>query len=261
MRTSIQIAACVASAWISAISFAQTVPSVVISPAAPSSADTITMRIDRSVPIPYLADSFRVSQVGNRLRVTLGTVGPFPLLPPEAPPVVPGAQFTFVELGKLPAGSYQLDVVAPGANNQGEVAIATGLSLMVSDARALKTAPYVQLNYADQWWNPAESGWGLFIWHDKLDRLLGAWFTYSSDNKAEWYTIQVGSWVALGRDRYDGQLIKTTGPSFAAFVPGSAVQVQVVGTASLNFTDANNGTFTYTLNGVTQTKTITRFKP
>ena len=259
MRTSIQIAACVVSAWISASAFAQTVPSVVISPAAPSSADTITMRIDRSVPIPYLADSFRVSQVGNRLRVTLGTVGPFPLLPPEAPPVVPGAQFTFVELGKLPAGSYQLDVVAPGANNQGEVAIATGLSLIVSDARALKTAPYVQLNYADQWWNPAESGWGLFIWHDKFDRVLAAWFTYGSDNRAEWYTIQSGSWV--NPKQYDGKVIKTTGPVFSAFVPGSAVPTQVVGTASFAFTDADNGTFTYTLNGVTQSKTISRFKP
>ena len=61
--------------------------------------------------------------------------------------------------------------------------------------------------------------------------------------------------------QYDGQLIKTSGPSFAAFVPGSAVPTQVVGTASLAFTDADNGTFTYTLNGATQTKTITRFKP
>ena len=87
------------------VSFAQTAPSVVISPTAPSSADTITMRIDRGIPIPYLANSYRVSQEGNRLRVTLGAVGPLPLLPPIRPPIVPGAQFTFVELGKLPEGS------------------------------------------------------------------------------------------------------------------------------------------------------------
>ena len=65
----------------------------------------------------------------------------------------------------------------------------------------------------------------------------------------------------MNHKQYDGQLIKTTGPSFAAFVPGGAVQTQAVGSASLNFTDADNGTFTYTLNGVTQTKNITRFKP
>lgn len=256
MRNFIRIAACVISSWIGAISFAQTSPSIVISPAAPTSADSITMRIARGGPTPYLANSYRVSQQNNRLRVTLGSLA---LLPGVPPPSLPDAQFTFVELGRFPAGSYSVDVVAQDSPIQGEIAIATGLSLIVSDARTLKTFPYVQLNYADHWWNPTESGWGLFIWHDKLDRVLAAWFTYGSDNKAEWYTIQSGSWV--NPKQYDGQLIKTSGTSFAAFIPGSAVQVQVVGTASLNFTDANNGTFTYTLNGVTQTKTITRFKP
>ena len=255
-----QMAVCVVSAWISASTFAQTAPSIAISPAAPSSADSITMRIHHGQPPFWSADSHRVSQEGNRVRVTLGRVTSI-LLPGVIPPFLPGFEYTNIDLGKFPAGSYTVDVVTAATTTQGETLVAIGIPLVVSDARTLKTAPYVQLNYADQWWNPAESGWGLFIWHDKLDRLLGAWFTYGSDNKAEWYTIQVGSWVALGRDRYDGQLIKTTGPSFAAFVPGSAVQVQVVGTASLNFTDANNGTFTYTLNGVTQTKTITRFKP
>ena len=180
------------------------------------------------------------------------------LLPGVIPPFLPGFQYTTIELGKFPAGSYTVDVVAPWGANQAETAIATGIPLVVADGRTVKSAPSVQLNYADQWWNPAESGWGLFIWHDNRDRVLTAWFTYGSDNKAEWYSIQAGSWVNY--KQYDGQIIKTSGPSFAAFVPGSAVQLQVVGSASLNFTDANNGTFTYTLGGVTQTKTITRFK-
>ena len=251
-----QMAVCVVSAWISAISFAQTVPSIVISPTAPSSADTITMRFTGR-QFPYLGDSYRVSQEGNRVRVTLGRRDPNFIDP--GLPIVPGTQFNYVELGRFPPGTYTVDVVTAATSTQGEFLVAIGLPLVVSDARTSKTAPYVQLNYSDQWWNPAESGWGLFIWHDKLDRVLAAWFTYGSDNKAEWYTIQSGSWVNY--KQYDGQLIKTTGPSFAAFVPGGAVQVQMVGTASLNFTDANNGTFTYTLNGVTQTKTITRFKP
>ena len=133
------------------------------------------------------------------------------------------------------------------------------IPLVVTDNRTVKTAPFVRLNYSDHWWNPAEPGWGLFIWQDNLDRVIAAWFTYGSDNKADWFTIQTGSWV--GFNRYDSPMIRTTGPVFSAFVPGSAVQTQVVGNASLSFTDANNGTFTYTLNGVTQTKAITRFKP
>ena len=252
MRYFKQIAVCAVSAWISAISFAQTAPSIVISPVTPSSADTITMRI--AGPVPYVGNSYRVSQEGNRLRVTLGQKF---FVPPGLQPL-PGNDATYVELGKLPSGNYMVDVVAPWGANQAETAIATGIPLVVADGRAVKSAPYVQLNYADHWWNPTESGWGLFIWHDNRDRVLAAWFTYGSDNKADWYTIQAGSWVFF--NRYEGQVIKTTGPAFSAFVPGSAVQLQVVGSASLNFTDANNGTFTYTLAGVTQTKTITRFK-
>ena len=174
----------------------------------------------------------------------------------QVPTIDPGLIFFVdMDIGRLPSGSYVIDIFGAGAGaGQPDTAIVVDIPLVVTDNRVAKTAPYVQLNFADQWWNPAESGWGLFIWHDKLDRVLAAWFTYGSDNKAEWYTIQSGSWVNY--KQYDGQLIKTTGPSFAAFVPGSAVQVQAVGTASLNFTDANNGTFTYTLNGVTQTKRV-----
>ena len=131
--------------------------------------------------------------------------------------------------------------------------------MKVTDNRATKVAPYIRLNYADHWWTPAESGWGLFVWHDNLDRVLAAWFTYGADNRAEWYTIQAGQWTNF--NQYEGQIIKTTGPVFSSFVPGSAVQAQSVGTAKLVFTDVNTGTFTYTLNNVTQTKNITRFRP
>ena len=256
MRHFIQIATCFICAGLSAITFAQTPPSIVISPVTPSSADTITMRIDRGRPRPFLGDSYRVSQENNRVRVSLGARNPNFIDP--GLPFLPGAEFTYVELGRLPPGGYTVDVVTAATSSQGELVVATGIPLVVSDARTSKTAPYVQLNYADHWWNPAESGWGLFIWHDNRDRVLAAWFTYSSDNKADWYTIQAGSWVTY--NRYEGQVIRTTGPAFSAFVPGSPVQLQAVGSASLNFTDANNGVFTYTLNGVTQSKTITRFK-
>ena len=59
--------------------------------------------------------------------------------------------------------------------------------------------------------------------------------------------------VALG-----GTLYRTTGPAFGTSFDPNAVQASPVGTASLNFTDGNNGTLTYTVNGVTGTKAITR---
>ena len=257
MKTILQSTVSFVGAWISIVAFAQTPPSITLSPTAPSSADAVTMRIDRSRPFPYQGNSYRISQENNRIRVTLGSRN-LDFIDPGLP-FLPGAQFTYIELGKLPAGSYSVDVYTPGPNNLGELVLAAGIPLIVTDARTSKATPFVQLNYADHWWNPAESGWGLFIWHDRLDRLLAAWFTYGSDNKSEWYTIQAGSWTLF--NRYEGQIIKTTGPAFSAFGPGSAVQTQVVGTASITFADANNGTFIYTLNGVTQSKNITRFKP
>ena len=184
MRNFIRIAACVISAGLSAITVAQTAPDIVISPVTPSSADTITMRIDHGKPPFWLADSHRVSQEGNRVRVTLGRLTSI-ILPGVIPPFLPGFQYTTIELGKFPAGSYTVDVVAPWGANQAETAIATGIPLVVADGRTVKSAPYVQLNYADHWWNPAESGWGLFIRHDNRDRVLAAWFTYGSDNKPE----------------------------------------------------------------------------
>jgi hypothetical protein len=58
---------------------------------------------------------------------------------------------------------------------------------------------------------------------------------------------------------YTGTLYRTTGPAFNAvpFNPASVVGTSV-GTATLTFADGNTATFSYTVNGVSQTKPITR---
>ncbi len=62
-----------------------------------------------------------------------------------------------------------------------------------------------------------------------------------------------------GSNVFSGTIYQTTGPAFDA-TPFDSHQVvaTAVGTGSLTFTDANNGTFAYTVNGVSQTKGITR---
>ena len=222
-----------------------------VTPANPTAADSITLRYRTGLNgVRFVRDAYRVSMSNNRIRVTMGE------LLPAGPDAGLSIELQF-DLGRLPAGSYLIDLYLAIAG-QADSIIQSDVPLMVTDNRIVKTAPYVRFNYSDHWWNPAESGWGLFVWHDNLDRVLAAWFTYGADNRAEWYTIQSGSWTV--GNRYEGQIIKTTGPVFSSFVPGSNVQAQVVGTATLLFNDVNSGTFTYTLNGVTQTKPITRFK-
>ena len=162
------------------------------------------------------------------------------------------------EIGTLPAGTYTVDAFDTDNATGNPVLIGSSSAFTVTDGRIGKTAPYVLLNHSGHWWNPAESGWGLFIWQDRLDHVLAAWFTYGADNKPVWYTVQGGAWINFFE--YQAPIYQTTGPAFSAFVPGSAVQLQAVGTAKFSL-GPDTGTFTYTLNGVTQTKTISRFKP
>jgi hypothetical protein len=114
-------------------------------------------------------------------------------------------------------------------------------------------------NFQDLWWHaPAnsESGWGVNVTHQG-DILFVTWFTYDANGKGMWL---VGSEVRRTTgNTFSGSLFSTTGPAFNAtpFNP-SLVHVTSVGTVTLTFSDANNGTFAYTVNGVSQTKPITR---
>ena len=114
-------------------------------------------------------------------------------------------------------------------------------------------------NYQALWWkSPAgsESGWGVNITHQG-DILFATWFTYDTDGSGMWLVMPDG--VKTAPDTYGGALYRTTGPSFdsATFDPARVAATQV-GTATFAFSDANDGTFTYTVNGVTQSKPITR---
>jgi len=135
----------------------------------------------------------------------------------------------------------------------------SGLQVSPNTAEARQSAGTAGANYQGLWWNsPAnsESGWGVNIAHQG-DILFATWFTYEADGSGLWLVMSNGT--KTGPSSYSGTLYRTTGPSFDA-VPWNPAQVVVtaVGSASFAFADANNGTFTTTVNGVTQSKPITR---
>jgi hypothetical protein len=77
--------------------------------------------------------------------------------------------------------------------------------------------------------------------------------------------LQQPFWVSAALTKtvagtYTGALDATTGPPFNS-VPfdSSHLTHTTVGTASVSFADGNNATFTYTLNGVSRSKALTRF--
>jgi len=115
-------------------------------------------------------------------------------------------------------------------------------------------------NYQDLWWRaPAgsESGWGVNLTHQG-NILFATWFTYDASGKGMWLVMSDGERVG-NTATYTGALYRTTGPAFSAN-PWNKSQVTLtpVGTATFAFDDANNGTFSYTVNGVSGSKAITR---
>jgi hypothetical protein len=119
--------------------------------------------------------------------------------------------------------------------------------------------PAPSLNVEGLWYNaPAESeaGWGVNI-TQQGDIIFATWFTYDTDGSGMWLVMSKGDKV--GANKYSGTLYRTTGPAFdsATFDP-SQVTVTPVGSATFTFTDANNGTFQYTVKGIIQAKNITR---
>ena len=118
--------------------------------------------------------------------------------------------------------------------------------------------PGSNLNFSNLWYaSPAESesGWGVNVTHQS-DILFATWFTYEASGRGMWI-------VAPRMDRttgntYTGPLFRTTGPAFNAnpWNPAGVV-VTPAGTATFAFTSADAGSFTYTLNNITQTKAIT----
>jgi len=112
-------------------------------------------------------------------------------------------------------------------------------------------------NYQDLWWatGGAESGWGINLTHQG-DNIFATWFTYDTVGAPLWLSVTAAK---TGPGVYSGQLIRTAGPPFSA-VPFDAAQVTrtVVGTATFTFANGNAATFAYTVNGVTQAKSIAR---
>lgn len=111
------------------------------------------------------------------------------------------------------------------------------------------------IDRTDLWWNPAESGWGLTL-AQHGNNVFGAWFTYAPSGRPLF--IVMPGVQAQSFDAFTGTLYTTTGPAYNAptFDPAQ-VRVTPVGSATVHFT-GDTATFIATVNGVTQTKTITR---
>lgn len=153
------------------------------------------------------------------------------------------AYVTFTLEPTAPEGVWRVEATYAGTRAQSSFSVA-----------ASGTEP---ANYTDLWWNAAESGWGLNLVHQG-EILFGTWFTYDADRGGLWLVMPDARRQPDGS--FTGAIYRTTGTPLAQIdgAPATAGSPQNVGTATIRFTGATQASFSYTVNNVTQQKTVSR---
>jgi hypothetical protein len=90
------------------------------------------------------------------------------------------------------------------------------------------------------------------------ETLFATWFTYDVQGNGMWLVMSNGVRNASGA--YQGTLYRTTGTPFNDINGSTAANFPLpeVGTLSLRFLDGQNADMSYTVNGISRTKRITR---
>jgi hypothetical protein len=115
---------------------------------------------------------------------------------------------------------------------------------------------------SDLWWNPAESGWGVNL-IQQGSQLFATFFVYAADGRARWYVASDLRGEASGGAQptiFRGTLYETTGPQVlgtGGFDP-AAVTRRAVGAVTFEYHAPNDGMLTYSVDGTTVTKRVTR---
>jgi hypothetical protein len=111
-------------------------------------------------------------------------------------------------------------------------------------------------NYTDLWWNAGESGWGVSI-SQQYRTLFAVWYSYASDGQPVWYVLPGGSWTSA--DTYSGTLYRTSAApgAFSAF-NASTVGRTAVGSMTLRFTSPDSATMSYSIDGASGAKSLSR---
>ena len=111
--------------------------------------------------------------------------------------------------------------------------------------------------YTDMWWKPTESGWGMSLIQHASGQLFVVWYHYGESSASQWLVIPGGVWTTPSS--FTGAIYRTTGPALGGVFDPSRVTVVPIGVATLAFTDADHGTFTWWFDGGSQgAKSITR---
>ena len=111
-------------------------------------------------------------------------------------------------------------------------------------------------DFTDLWWNQSESGWGVSLTQHGNTAFFRV-FVYDTDNRPLLFVVSGVTFISA--TSFTGPVQLTMGPWFGSnpFDPNQ-VERTTAGSATLTFSDTNNGVLNYTVNGITKTKSITR---
>jgi hypothetical protein len=219
--------------------------SVQIVPANPRYFETVYLRSTLPGNDGRFIITARVSMQGTALTVDYTSSIDLPGPPPS---------FT-VMLGKFPAGTYTVQANLPNGPLTTQFTVSPKPP---EDLLGGARSPVI--DFTGLWWNPAESGWGLYIAQGPTNKIFAIWVVYDAVGNPTWYTLQPepGSWG--GTSIYHGTVVRTMGPYFRGTFDPSLVMETIVGTGTLEFfgPDSASGTFIYTIDGQQGIKHIER---
>lgn len=117
--------------------------------------------------------------------------------------------------------------------------------------------PTLGERFGGLWWGGStQNGWGLSI-HQQNTVLFNVWYTYDRSGAPVWYVMPGGRFIQPRV--YSGPIYRTRGSPWAGRVyDPSRLVLELAGTLTLAFDNESNGYMTYTVDGVEQTRAITR---
>lgn len=106
------------------------------------------------------------------------------------------------------------------------------------------------------WWNPSESGWGLFT-IDQGNIVAPGWFTYDTDGEPTWFLVPGATEQPDGS--YRGNLLRFTGVRFDQIAGSAATGSSQIGEANFRFVGDSFLEFQYRIGSTTQAKSLSKF--
>jgi hypothetical protein len=116
--------------------------------------------------------------------------------------------------------------------------------------------PLPSIDYTGAWYNPNESGWGVSVVKGASNVLGVIIYHYDLNHSPTWFILQSGIWQ--NTTTFSGTLNRVTGPPYNEAFDAGMVAYAPVGNATLSFASATEATLSYTVNGVMQTKSLSR---